>query len=561
MQALSQLSYTPTANKKLYRSAACLANSRDTLRGGTCGTFPLSSRPPARAGDRRRRSPSHSCRFLTPLPSRAPTFRGARSSSPARPAVSAARWRSPVLRAAPPWCCMAVSCASSKPSTTRSSPPGIRSRRSCHSISPRPRAHDFDNVAGALRSAARTARRPRAHRGVSRFAGPVEHQASRRVASRVRGQRYGGARADPRGVAAARRGTRCVRRVHARRARRRPARVLGRLCGVEGGARGARGDASRRMGNPREPARQRGRSRARCAPASHAHASRRRSDVAAADPRRWCRSICIFSALREGRKRRARRRSRVARGSAGRATARPPRRRAAARSATARAGAGNPPRARVSGSTESCMSGHTTPHDPARQTIVVMRAPTYEASRIEPSRVRPSRVEAVSLRSWPTCSSAGTPRPVQRQNPRTATPAIASSAPRGHRRLERQRCNERTHRSTADGDRRARDTRGTRLEAQARRRLHRRSLRSARHRAGQSAATGRAWRKRVSRRLLAGEQQPRLDDRVRIERHALDALRDAAIAQGPDGRTDPVRRCPRTSRRCGTPRWPSSASP
>ena len=38
----------------------------------------------------------------------------------------------------------------------------------------------------------------------------------------------------------------------------------------------------------------------------------------------------------------------------------------------------------------------------ARQTIVVTRVPTYDASRMEPSRVRPSRAVTASLRSMPT---------------------------------------------------------------------------------------------------------------------------------------------------------------
>ena len=47
---------------------------------------------------------------------------------------------------------MGASCASSRRSTTRSSPPATRSRRSCRSISPRATADDFGNVAGALRA-------------------------------------------------------------------------------------------------------------------------------------------------------------------------------------------------------------------------------------------------------------------------------------------------------------------------------------------------------------------------------------------------------------------------
>ncbi len=44
-------------------------------------------------------------------------------------------------------------------------------------------------------------------------------------------------------------------------------------------------------------------------------------------------------------------------------------------------------------------------------------APTYESSRIGPAHDRPSRSVTVMRRSMPTCSSAGTPRPVQRHQP------------------------------------------------------------------------------------------------------------------------------------------------
>ena len=49
------------------------------------------------------------------------------------------------------------------------------------------------------------------------------------------------------------------------------------------------------------------------------------------------------------------------------------------------------------------------------------------------------------------------------------------------------------------------------------------------------------------------QRQPRLDDGIRVERHALDARGPPATPPDPDGRTAPARRCRRTCRASGTP--------
>ena len=129
MQALSQLSYTPTANREIIaerpsagkpRRVPCAGRGRGPVR--TAGPiFPLSSaaflsnsidaaatRPSARS---------------TPI-----SARPRRLSSPARPAASVAPLARACARAARPSCCTDASCASSKRCTTRSSPQAIPSR-------------------------------------------------------------------------------------------------------------------------------------------------------------------------------------------------------------------------------------------------------------------------------------------------------------------------------------------------------------------------------------------------------------------------------------------------
>ena len=268
MQALSQLSYTPTANRKLYGAGSPLANVR---RAGPAERAPrrLSSRacpivPDPNLPAPARHAPAAPAPPVTSIcPDASILVTGATADSAGR-----SRWRAP--RAARRSCCTDASCASSRRSTTRSSPPGTRSRRSCRSISRRRRADDFDNVAGAIR-----AQLGRLDGLVHTAAflgslGPIEHQ-SFDAWQKVLRVNVGAAMALTRVDAAAARGrARRLRRVHARHARRRSARVLGRLRGGEGGARRARDDAGRRMGESRESARQRRRPRADALAAAHA---------------------------------------------------------------------------------------------------------------------------------------------------------------------------------------------------------------------------------------------------------------------------------------------------
>ena len=144
MQALSQLSYTPTANHEIIRGrSAWQAGKLD--RGER---DPLSSRGLARpAAARMPIDP----RMPLPAPdSPSPRLRIASSSSPAPPAASAAPLALACATRAPRSSCTAASCASSKRSTTRSS----RAAHPSPSILPldfaKAEAEDFANVASAL---------------------------------------------------------------------------------------------------------------------------------------------------------------------------------------------------------------------------------------------------------------------------------------------------------------------------------------------------------------------------------------------------------------------------
>ena len=236
MQALSQLSYTPTANLKLYGPGPRSGKPRARAAGRPRAT-PLVGYHRARAAPRRASRAPSAARM--PLPSarsrvRRRSVRPRRSSSPARPAGSARRSRSRARRAARRSCCTGASCASSRRSTTRSSPPGIRSRRSCRSISPRRRADDFGNVASALR-----AQLGRLDGLVHTAAflgslGPIEHQ-SFDAWQKVLRVNVAAAMALTRAMLPLlARGARRERRLHARHARRGSARVLGRLRGGQG---------------------------------------------------------------------------------------------------------------------------------------------------------------------------------------------------------------------------------------------------------------------------------------------------------------------------------------
>ena len=159
MQALSQLSYTPTANEKLYGAGAVSANLRTGQRGdrearggrfgyhrgrasrsGTGAPDRHSPSPPAdRAACTAGPNPCVSrCRYRPPTRHSLPISPDARSSSPVRPEASVARspWRAQA--AARQSCCTAAWCASWKRFTTRSSPAATRSRRSSRSTSPPP---------------------------------------------------------------------------------------------------------------------------------------------------------------------------------------------------------------------------------------------------------------------------------------------------------------------------------------------------------------------------------------------------------------------------------------
>ena len=239
MQALSQLSYTPTANAKLYEAGPGLCKRGRRRRRPVHRHAPrarLSSRASACPASSTRHS-----RSAMPLPSpRRPGRR--RSVRPRDPghrrdrAGSAGRSRSPAPRAARPSCCTGASCASSRRSTTRSSRPAIRSRRSFRSISPRRRRDDFGHVAGAIR-----AQLGRLDGLVHTAAflgslGPIEHQ-SFDAWQKVLRVNLAAAMALTRSMLPLLRAApRRVRRVHARHARRGSARVLGRLRGSQGRA-------------------------------------------------------------------------------------------------------------------------------------------------------------------------------------------------------------------------------------------------------------------------------------------------------------------------------------
>ena len=165
-------------------------------------------------------------------------------------------------------------------------------------------------------------------------------------------------------------------------------------------------DARRRMGEPAEPAHQRRRSRARCARRCARDASRRGQVRAAAA--RGARAALPASARRaaEGRERRAHRRAGVARRSAGVDAAR----RAAAGAAVAQHDAQPPEvvgRQHVGQHQDRARGRH---HGAPSGAPDDRREPRADIRIVEDRRrrrERPSRVGDRDLRSMPTCSSAG----------------------------------------------------------------------------------------------------------------------------------------------------------
>ncbi len=139
------------------------------------------------------------------------------------------------------------------------------------------------------------ARRRRPHGQRAGLAGAARAPGVRRVAQGAARRPDRGDGADPRGHAAARRRRRRERRVHARHPRRGAARLLGRLCGGQGGAVGAGNHPGRRMGEPAQPARQR--RRAGADQLAAARARRTPARIAARGPirPRWRRSTCTCS--------------------------------------------------------------------------------------------------------------------------------------------------------------------------------------------------------------------------------------------------------------------------
>ena len=186
MQALSQLSYTPTANRKLYRSAAAWQTAAHAARRHPRYVSAIIA-PPARAGDRRRRSPSHSCRFPTPLPSRASTFRGRvdphhRRHRRPRPSAGA-RVRSARRDRGAAWPCRAQARSALRRDRRRrasaADDPATRSRQGrrapISTMSPVPCAASSDGSMALVHTAAFLG-----------SLGPDRASGSRRVANRVR---------------------------------------------------------------------------------------------------------------------------------------------------------------------------------------------------------------------------------------------------------------------------------------------------------------------------------------------------------------------------------------
>ena len=293
MQALSQLSYTPTANLKLYGAAA-----RQTAAQSTASDAPRRSRYD-RASVATRVAPTP---LAMPLPDRPTRLRSstspiASSSSPARPAASARRSRAPAPRAARRSSCTAASCASSRRSTTRSSrrgapradDPAARSREGDGRRFRQRRERAAKRSSGA---STRSCTPPRCWASL----GPIEHQSFDSWLALLRVNL-----AAPMGLTRAlmpllSTRARRERRVHARRPRRAAARLLGRLRRDQGRAsrrsRASSPTSGRTARNLRVNAVVPGPIRS---PLRGADASRRGPRRSCRRRRRWCRSTCTSS--------------------------------------------------------------------------------------------------------------------------------------------------------------------------------------------------------------------------------------------------------------------------
>ncbi len=493
-----------------------------------------------------------------------------RSSSPAPPADSAGRSRSRARRAAPPSCCTAASCASSKRSTTRSSRRASASRRSCRSISRRRRRVGLRQrrERAAMRSSAASTGSCTRRRCWAR-SGPLEHQSfdswlqllrvnvaapmalTRVVAAAARPRRRMRASCS-RSTAAARSRARTGA---ATRRRRRRLRALAHELADEWEHRpNLRVNAV--VPGPDALA------------AARPDASRRGPLRRCRRPKRWCRSICICSAgqskadsgalidaqawLAVSRPRPARRHRRLRR-----------------RSAAARAAAGNRRRGSMSGSSRIARDATSRPS--GRQTM--RRQPRADvASRRDRARRRRAvarrrpviRQIAAQLQRTPDAAARAAQRDDgTRSIAQTQTASIATAAWRPARAAATRRAPQVAERER--GDRSAAPTRdGAEHDAQTRRRLQSHGALTPRRR--RVSAIGRTAERHAQlgallRGLLAREQQPRRDDRVGIERDALDPLRDQPLREIRMVRRPLPADADVLAAPCGTPRSPSPASP
>ena len=285
MQALSQLSYTPTANVKLYRPGLALANrARDPARAPTSAIIARAALAPPLPT-----VPLPSPRRFDPPRSHRSRHSGHRRVGRPRPPA-----RARVRRA---W----RDCRAARPRRAQARSPLRRDRRRGASAADDPSARSREG-SGATISTTSPARCARNSVDSTASCTPPRSWA-RSVRSSINPSTRGEPRFDVNVTAAmaltraalplARRRTGRVRRVHARHARRGPARLLGCVRGIEGGARGACRDAGRRMG-------ERGRTCASmpsCPVPSARRCARRRIPAKTSRrcrrPTRWCRSICI----------------------------------------------------------------------------------------------------------------------------------------------------------------------------------------------------------------------------------------------------------------------------
>ena len=387
MQALYQLSYTPTANLKLYVGRMTLANRVGRRRVRMRYHPRAVLRTPATAGGARRTAQRSRfprtfprCRFRSLLPPPLSTSPGrvilvtGASGGLGRPLAlaCAAQGATLVLHGRNVGKLEAVYDAI------------VAAGGAEPMILPleHHRGRDGRRFRQRRRCAAGTTRPPRrhrAHRGVP--GGARAHRAPdlRRVDNGAACERQRGdgahARAAPAACAVARRRD-CADRGHARH---RTPRVLGRLRGVEGSAWRVRDHTCRRARASARPARQYRRSGAIRSPLrNRTHPGEEKSTLA--PPRRWCR--CISTSLPVSRRRRAARASTRRRGSRvsrHRHRSCPPARSARSAGRSADGESRRPAARRARPASHLGARHHGAPL--TRQTSVVRRAPTYDSRR------------------------------------------------------------------------------------------------------------------------------------------------------------------------------------